>query len=151
MALPLPTPLSLLRAFDRSAPLAVKRHLVEPLLNRTYAGPLGEGEFDSLERRRVGLAIDDMSIALVLSVENARLVLVDAAPEVVIRGGWREFLCLAMRREDPDGLFFQRRLVIEGDTELGLTVKNLLDGLEEGIARGRVGDWLSRLERLANR
>jgi len=27
-------------------------------------------------------------------------------------------------------LFFQRRLLIEGDTELGLEVKNLMDALE---------------------
>jgi predicted lipid carrier protein YhbT len=27
-------------------------------------------------------------------------------------------------------LFFQRRLVIEGDTELGLRLKNLLDSVE---------------------
>ncbi|MEC9482871.1 MAG: SCP2 sterol-binding domain-containing protein [Halomonas sp.] len=151
MTLPLPSPLPLLRALDPRVPLALKRRLIEPLLNRAYAGPLGEGEFDDLAGRRVGLAIDDLGIALTLSVERSRLVLVDMAPEVVIRGGWREFLCLATRREDPDGLFFQRRLVIEGDTELGLTVKNLLDGLEEGIARGRLGGWLSRLERLANR
>jgi predicted lipid carrier protein YhbT len=32
---------------------------------------------------------------------------------------------IAARKQDPDTLFFQRRLVIEGDTELGLYVKNL--------------------------
>jgi predicted lipid carrier protein YhbT len=34
------------------------------------------------------------------------------------------------RQEDPDTLFFQRRLTIEGDTELGLEVKNILDALD---------------------
>jgi predicted lipid carrier protein YhbT len=34
---------------------------------------------------------------------------------------------LVSRQEDPDTLFFLRRLMIEGDTELGLAVKNLLD------------------------
>lgn len=33
-------------------------------------------------------------------------------------------------RKDPDMLFFQRRLVVEGDTELGLAVKNLLGAIE---------------------
>ncbi|UWX03885.1 chorismate mutase [Pseudoxanthomonas sp. NC8] len=32
-------------------------------------------------------------------------------------------------REDADTLFFQRRLVLTGDVELGLTVRNLLDRL----------------------
>jgi predicted lipid carrier protein YhbT len=35
-----------------------------------------------------------------------------------------------MRKEDPDTLFFSRRLLMEGDTELGLLVKNTLDALE---------------------
>ncbi|HEY0886031.1 MAG TPA: SCP2 sterol-binding domain-containing protein [Ramlibacter sp.] len=41
-----------------------------------------------------------------------------------------DFLQLAQRREDPDTLFFSRRLSMEGDTELGLVVKNTLDALE---------------------
>lgn len=40
------------------------------------------------------------------------------------------FLALALRREDPDTLFFQRRLLVTGDTELGLVVKNALDAVE---------------------
>ncbi len=37
---------------------------------------------------------------------------------------------IAARKEDPDTLFFQRRLRIEGDTELGLEVKNLMDSID---------------------
>ena len=37
---------------------------------------------------------------------------------------------MASRREDPDRLFFQRRIIIDGDVELGLHTKNLLDSLE---------------------
>ncbi|MEE8428093.1 MAG: SCP2 sterol-binding domain-containing protein, partial [Gammaproteobacteria bacterium] len=33
-------------------------------------------------------------------------------------------------REDSDTLFFQRRLRMEGDTELGLEIKNFLDSLD---------------------
>ena len=50
--------------------------------------------------------------------------------------GWLVFatmLLLATRREDPDTLFFNRRLNIEGDTETGLHVKNLLDSLEYDV------------------
>ena len=50
--------------------------------------------------------------------------------DVSIRGQWKEFLLLASRQEDPDTLFFRRRLVIEGDTDLGLAIKNLLDSLD---------------------
>lgn len=51
-------------------------------------------------------------------------------PDVTIRAQARDFLALAMRREDPDTLFFTRRIVIEGDTALGLELKNALDALQ---------------------
>jgi predicted lipid carrier protein YhbT len=41
-----------------------------------------------------------------------------------------DLLLIAGRKEDPDTLFFQRRLKIEGDTEIGLEVKNLIDALD---------------------
>lgn len=54
-------------------------------------------------------------------------------PHVTISAGAREFLLLALRKEDPDTLFFDRRLRIEGDTELGLFVKNALDRAEHPL------------------
>ncbi len=39
------------------------------------------------------------------------------------------FLRLARGEEDPDRLFFERALVMEGDTELGLVLKNTLDAI----------------------
>ncbi|TNE78074.1 MAG: hypothetical protein EP339_04660, partial [Gammaproteobacteria bacterium] len=67
-----------------------------------------------------------------------RLRIVDAPGEATIRGSLSAFVTLAERRQDPDQLFFQRRLVIEGDTELGLALKNLLDGLEWDMSPGAV-------------
>lgn len=51
-------------------------------------------------------------------------------PDLAISASAHDFLMLALRREDPDSLFFTRRLLMEGDTDLGLLVKNTLDGLE---------------------
>lgn len=53
-----------------------------------------------------------------------------AEPDLVISANAQDFVLLAQRRQDPDTLFFNRRLVMEGDTELGLVVKNALDALE---------------------
>lgn len=52
------------------------------------------------------------------------------APVVQISACSRDFLSLARREVDPDTLFFDRRLSIEGDTELGLLLKNTLDALD---------------------
>lgn len=53
-----------------------------------------------------------------------------SSPDLTISASTFDFFMLATRREDPDTLFFSRRLVLEGDTELGLLVKNSLDALE---------------------
>ena len=51
-------------------------------------------------------------------------------PAVIIRASALDFWRLARRLEDPDALFFARRLVIQGDTELGLCLKNALDAVD---------------------
>jgi predicted lipid carrier protein YhbT len=53
-----------------------------------------------------------------------------AQADLTVSANAYDFLQLAQRREDPDTLFFSRRLSTEGDTELGLVVKNTLDALE---------------------
>ena len=53
-----------------------------------------------------------------------------AEADVTFRADAADLLMIAARKQDPDTLFFQRRLVIEGDTELGLYVKNLMDAIE---------------------
>jgi len=50
--------------------------------------------------------------------------------DLAFRANLSAFLQLAARQEDPDTLFFNRTLSIEGDTELGLIVKNMLDAME---------------------
>lgn len=53
-----------------------------------------------------------------------------ATPDLAFRANLSAFLQLLTRQEDPDTLFFNRELSIEGDTELGLIVKNMLDAVE---------------------
>ena len=55
----------------------------------------------------------------------------DRAPaDLTLSATLRDYLALALREDDPDTLFFSRRLVMEGDTELGLLVKNTLDAVD---------------------
>lgn len=51
-------------------------------------------------------------------------------PDLQFTAPLSAFLQLVSRQEDPDTLFFKRTLSVEGDTELGLLVKNMLDALE---------------------
>lgn len=61
--------------------------------------------------------------------------------DLTLRADVSAFLRLLARQEDPDTLFFNRELEIEGDTELGLIVKNMLDAVDLAevfrIFRGR--------------
>jgi O2-independent ubiquinone biosynthesis accessory factor UbiT len=52
------------------------------------------------------------------------------APDLTLSANTHDFVRLARRLDDPDTLFFNRRLSMQGDTELGLVVKNALDAME---------------------
>jgi len=52
------------------------------------------------------------------------------SPDLAFRANLSAFLQVATRQEDPDTLFFNRELSVEGDTELGLVVKNMLDAID---------------------
>ncbi len=53
-----------------------------------------------------------------------------ARPDLTLSATVRDFIALALREEDADTLFFSRRLLMEGDTDLGLLVKNTLDAVD---------------------
>lgn len=119
---------------DRHTPVSLKQLLVEPLLNRLFHAVIQDGDFEELTGRRVRLELQDLDReGITLGYWMGRLRLIEAQGEVTIRGDLAAFAELARGATDPDTLFFRRRLAIEGDTELGLAVKNLLDGVEFGL------------------
>lgn len=126
----LPSPSPLLRAIDRAVPMPVKQLVAEEPLNRIFAAAIADGEFDDFEGRRIRLEINGGQPGITFGFWAGRLRVLEGPGEATIRGSLSAFKTLAERRQDPDQLFFQRRLVIEGDTELGLGLKNLLDSLE---------------------
>jgi predicted lipid carrier protein YhbT len=69
------------------------------------------------------------------------------SPYLRFRASAADFMRIAAREEDADTLFFNRRLVVEGDTEAALLVKNALDCIEAPRARR----LLKRVLRLAPR
>jgi len=123
------------------------------LLNLGLAEPLRDGELDFLTGRCLKVRVDDLDLEWRITLSpGQRLVAAPARePDVAIGGAASELLLLAARREDPDTLFFQRRLRLTGDTELGLHVKNLMDSLELDVLPPpvrwvveRAADWLQR-------
>jgi len=102
------------------------------ILNQVFCAQLREGEVDFLDQRTLGIQVRDAGTVLCLRKAGRRFIAChgNTPPDVLITGTLYDFAALATRNEDSDTLFFQRRLQLEGDTELGLAVKNFLDGLD---------------------
>lgn len=93
---------------------------------------LDEGDLDFLDGPFLRIQVEDLGYDWGLCKRGGQLAFfpgLDGA-DVSFRGCSSDLLLLASRREDADTLFFQRRLMIEGDTELGLQIKNLIDAID---------------------
>lgn len=114
------------------SPFALKKAALTRLLFELFKENLREGDMDFLQGRWLKLEVSDVGLALQFSCGPKREVLIrqHGQSDACIRGDLKSFIFLAARKEDPDTLFFQRSLVIEGDTNLGLEVKNLMDALD---------------------
>ncbi len=139
---PLALPLSLLPG------MAYGQAMVR-LLNRLFAPELADGELDFLEGQVMRVEVLDARLSFAISLDKGRLVAVAEkhGHDLSIAGTIYDFLLLATRREDADTLFFNRRLKLGGDTELGLYVKNFLDSLE---LDERIGPFLKMLDGATN-
>ena len=122
---------SLMSVPVKLAPFALKRQVLEQLLSWQFRQALAEGELEFLEGRWLSIHVRDIGLLWYTSVVDGRLVVSQQADaDVSFSADASDLLMIAARKQDPDTLFFQRRLVIEGDTELGLYVKNLMDAIE---------------------
>ncbi len=89
-------------------------------------------ELSALEGRVVRIRVTDAGVCASVERREGRFRATTSAADadVSFAATASAFAQIATRQQDPDTLFFHRRLSIEGDTELGLIVKNLLDGIE---------------------
>ena len=101
-------------------------------LNAALAPHLDADARRALEGRRLRLAVADAGLSFDFRwAGRAFEAPAPAGPaDLVIRASLHDLALLATRKEDPDTLFFSRRLVMEGDTELGLLIKNTLDAID---------------------
>ncbi|MGV1333617.1 ubiquinone anaerobic biosynthesis accessory factor UbiT [Klebsiella pneumoniae] len=122
---------SLMSVPVKLAPFALKRQVLEQVLSWQFRQALAEGELEFLEGRWLSIHVRDIGLLWYTSVVDGRLVVSQQADaDVSFSADASDLLMIAALKQDPDTLFFQRRLVIEGDTELGLYVKNLMDAIE---------------------
>jgi predicted lipid carrier protein YhbT len=104
-------------------------------------------DWQPLRGRRYAIRVKDIGLVLRFTVTPRGFTPDSGVPDLTITATARDFLLLLSRREDPDTLFFSRRLVSEGDTELGLIVKNLLDALDPEAVLHQLPTPLARAAR----
>ncbi|MCC5810948.1 MAG: SCP2 sterol-binding domain-containing protein [Ectothiorhodospiraceae bacterium] len=103
---------------------------VARVAQRVLAEPLEDDALALLAGRIMEVVVSNPAFRLRFTLAGDRLRSAGPGPaDVTISGTADDFILLAARRVDPDTLFFQRRLRLSGDTELGLTVKNVLDSV----------------------
>lgn len=115
--------------------------------NRVLWPALKTLDWQPLAGRRYAIRVKDLGLTLRFTVTARGFAPDNGAPDLTVSASARDFLLLLGRREDPDTLFFSRRLVSEGDTALGLTVKNLLDALDPDAVLGQLPAPLARVAR----
>ena len=113
-------------------PQALHNLFLANIVNKILVDDLIEGELDFLQDRSVAIEISDLGLSYQLTLSGDRLMGVNVQGEnhLTVRASLYDFMSMASRQVDPDTLMFQRRLVMEGDTELGLALKNYLDGMD---------------------
>ena len=115
----------------RCIPFNLKKQVIEQLLQLQFKHSLEDGDLDFLENRWLKIEVTDLQLIWFVSlIENKLVVSREEIADVSFIGNANDMIMIATRRQDPDTLFFQRRLIVEGDTELGLYVKNLMDSIE---------------------
>jgi predicted lipid carrier protein YhbT len=128
----------ILRPSLRLLPFPAQKALLLSALTSVFKEAIEDGDFEFLQGKWLKISIIDLALDWWLSFDQDKLVMAsmselkssDIIEDVSFSATGDDLILIAGRKQDPDTLFFQRRLKIEGDTELGLEVKNLIDAID---------------------
>ena len=106
-------------------------------LNLVLRRDLPQDVYLQLIGRQIEIAVSDWGVRFRFGVNSGRFTPLaqNAAVDLSITATARDFALLASGDEDADTLYFDRRVLVEGDTELALLIKNTLDALPAARTR----------------
>ncbi|VAW96802.1 hypothetical protein MNBD_GAMMA23-1331 [hydrothermal vent metagenome] len=122
-----------LKLFLRSVPDSVHSQLFCRLCTQLMRGQSIVKKLQKLDSKVVRLTITDTknSWCFQFTAQGLKSVANNYVNvDVHIKGSLRSFLLLVTHNEDPDTLFFNQELCLEGNTEDGLYLRNILDAME---------------------
>ncbi len=146
--------LAMLRATEQRLPATIRTTVLKQALRQIFGRVAQQGTLDFLCGKRLSIEVPDLQLHYDLGLNAQRQFWLAAAGssaepctgEVLFRANSNELLLLLSQQVDPDTLFFQRRLTIIGDTELGLQLKNFLDTLEpDNLLPTAIMLWLQEI------
>lgn len=117
-------------------PFSIQQKVLLAGLSNIFSEEIADGDFEFLEQKWLNIVVTDLDLSWFISYQDEQLVIADSeqskniTANVSFSANGDDLLLIAGRKQDPDTLFFKRRLVIEGDTELGLEIKNLIDAID---------------------
>lgn len=123
---------NLARLGQQWVPDVLQVKLLQTAFNQLFAIELANDELSFMGQKWLDVEINDLGLRFWLQVRHRRFV-IQRQPQVAalsLKTHWQALCLLLNGRMDPDTLFFNRQLSLSGDTELGLYLKNFLDGLE---------------------
>jgi predicted lipid carrier protein YhbT len=105
--------------------------VVARALDRLLWPRLDESQRRLLAHRCIEVEVVDtgLRVRLVLGERSFQVAAADAVPAATIRATGAALWRLLRGTDDADRLFFERTLVMEGDTEFALRLKNTLDAI----------------------
>jgi len=150
-------PLKPLGLLLRGLPDSLHSELLGRIFSHLIKGQYLAEQLHELDGKRLSIRISDSNTELRFLIRGGRILRCrdSGGWDARISGTLANFWLLASRREDPDTLFFNRTLSLEGDTATSLYLKNLLDSLDfdgqahlESVFGSRLGARVARgLER----
>lgn len=101
-------------------------------LNQLLRKEVLPADMTLLAGKQFEIVINDLGLVINFTANEQKFIVsyYQGEPDLRFIAEMIDFSKMILRKEDPDTLFFNRKLQIEGDTELGLIVKNLLDSID---------------------
>ena len=120
-----------LRSIVERLPPQPPSFVLARVLDRVLLPKLPADARAALGNRTVEVAISDLGLRVRLQLAAGGFRVAAARSETALRivAPLKSYLRLLRGEDDADRLFFERALVMEGDTEMGLVLKNTLDAI----------------------
>jgi len=120
-----------LRRIVERLPVQPPSFVLARVLDRMLLPRLPADARAALSHRTVEVAISDLGLRVRLQLEAGGFRVAPSRSETALRvvAPAASYLRLLRGEDDADRLFFERALVMEGDTEMGLVLKNTLDAI----------------------